>query len=90
MSIILKYEIVRRANSRRISYSWTDVQRLLNRHQLTYSVGDISMLVSVTKTVETREEAIAFRTVFERELRSIHRNIAYSFTVASKHETQIA
>lgn len=77
------YQIWRRSNTRSTSYNWTSVKAVLERNNLPYEIKMMGLLAEVVTSFTTRQEAVAFRTKFERELRCIHRNVAYTCNITT-------
>lgn len=83
MTYQLCYQIGRRSNTRSTSYTWTSVKALLDRNNLPYTIKIAGIFAETIVVFTSRQEAVDFRTKFERELRTIHRNIIYRCIITS-------
>lgn len=77
MAYTFHYQIGRMSNTRSTSYTWTAVKAVLDRNNLAYEITIAGMLADVEFSIKDKADAVAFRTKFERELKTVHRNIMY-------------
>lgn len=58
------------------------MQAVLDRNNLAYEITIAGMLADVEFSIKDKVDAVAFRAKFERELKTVHRNILYRVDIA--------